>query len=115
MGMLKKGGIIHRQFLKKERKLYQISDTIGCMSPANVNFLLQHNPEISREKVEVNPNTIEPVTVDYTDGQKVSIREKYGIPVDKKVFVYGGNLGKPQGLGFLLETIAASKNEEVFF
>ncbi|WP_293879908.1 glycosyltransferase family 4 protein [Sphingobacterium sp. UBA1498] len=115
MGMLKKGGIIHRQFLKKEKRLYQISDTIGCMSPANVNFLLQHNPEISYEKVEVNPNTIEPVTVDYTDEQKVNIREKYGIPIDKKVFVYGGNLGKPQGLGFLLETIEATKNEEVFF
>ncbi|MGJ1514927.1 glycosyltransferase family 4 protein [Sphingobacterium siyangense] len=115
MGMLKKGGIIHRQFLKKEQKLYRISDTIGCMSPANVDFLLQHNPEIPREKVEVNPNTIKPLVVDYTKEQKLAIREKYGIPVDKKVFVYGGNLGKPQGLGFLLETIAASKNEEVFF
>jgi glycosyltransferase involved in cell wall biosynthesis len=115
MGMLKKGGIIHRQFLKKEQKLYRISDTIGCMSPANVDFLLQHNPEIPREKVEVNPNTIKPLVVDYTKEQKLAIREKYGIPTDKTVFVYGGNLGKPQGLDFLLETIGATKNEHIFF
>ena len=29
--------------------------------------------------------------------------------------VYGGNLGKPQGLDFLLETISATKNENAFF
>ncbi|WP_312742964.1 glycosyltransferase family 4 protein [Sphingobacterium multivorum] len=115
MGMLKKGGIIHRQFLKKERKLYRISDTIGCMSPANVEFLLDHNPEIPRKKVEVNPNTIKPLVVDYSHEQKLAIREKYGIPTDKTVFVYGGNLGKPQGLDFLLETIEATKNEHIFF
>lgn len=115
MGMLKKGGIIHRQFLKKERKLYRISDTIGCMSPANVDFLMEHNPEIPRKKVEVNPNTIKPLVVDYTHEQKLAIREKYGIPTDKTVFVYGGNLGKPQGLDFLLETIEATKNEHIFF
>ena len=115
MGMLKKGGIIHRQFLKKERKLYRISDAIGCMSPANVDFLLEHNREIPRKKVEVNPNTIKPLVVDYTHEQKLAIREKYGIPTDKTVFVYGGNLGKPQGLDFLLETIEATKNEHIFF
>ena len=29
--------------------------------------------------------------------------------------VYGGNLGKPQGLDFLLETIKETKNENAFF
>lgn len=115
MNMLKEGGILHRQFLKKEKKLYKISDAIGCMSPANVKFLLTHNPEIASDKVEVNPNTIEPITFDYTDEQKLEIRHKYGIPVDKTVFVYGGNLGKPQGLNFLLDTINATENKNVFF
>ncbi|MCY0979382.1 glycosyltransferase family 4 protein [Chryseobacterium wangxinyae] len=115
MNMLKKDGFLHKQFLKKEKKLYQISDTIGCMSPANVEFVLKHNPEINRNKVEVNPNTIEPVVFSYSDAQKKSIREKYQIPANKKVFVYGGNLGKPQGLDFLLETIHTTKFEEIFF
>ncbi|MDF2553878.1 MAG: glycosyltransferase WbuB [Chryseobacterium sp.] len=115
MNMLKKDGFLHKQFVKKERKLYQLSDTIGCMSQANVDFVLKHNPEVSKSKIEVNPNTIEPVVFSYSNEQKKKIREKYQIPTDKKVLVYGGNLGKPQGLDFLLETINATKIEQAFF
>lgn len=115
MKMLKEDGFIHKQFVKKEQKLYQISDTIGCMSPANVAFVLKHNPDINPQKVEVNPNTIEPVSFNYSEEEKSSIRKKYNVPVDKKVLVYGGNLGKPQGLDFLLETIKETKNENAFF
>lgn len=115
MKMLKSGGFLHRQFLKKEKHLYQISDTIGCMSPANVDFILKHNPEIEAAKVEVNPNTIEPRFISYTEEQRSAIREKYDIPVVKTVLVYGGNLGKPQGIDFLLETIMVSNNQNLFF
>jgi len=115
MNMIKKNGFLHKQFLRKEKKLYQISDTIGCMSQANLKFILKHHPEIESHKVEVNPNTIEPVTFNYSDEQKKAIREKYHIPTDKKVLVYGGNLGKPQGLDFLLETIQTTSLENVFF
>ncbi len=115
MKMLKEGGFIHKQFVKKEKKLYEISDTIGCMSPENVDYVLKHNPEIDKKKVEVNPNTIEPIEFSYSEEEKKTIREKYDIPNDKKVFVYGGNLGKPQGLDFLLETISVTNNENAFF
>lgn len=115
MGMIKNKGILHRFFLKKEKKLYQISDVIGCMSPANLKFILKHHPGISKNKIEVNPNTIEPKIINYSESQKLAIREKYNISIDKKVLVYGGNLGKPQGLDFLLETIAASQYNSAFF
>jgi len=115
MKMLKKGSFLHKQFLKKEKNLYKISDTIGCMSPANVKFVLRHNPEINSEKVEVNPNSIEPKNFNYSENQKKDIREKYEIPINKKVLVYGGNLGKPQGLDFLLETIKETKLDSAFF
>lgn len=115
MKMLKKGGFIHNQFVKKEKKLYEISDFIGCMSPANVTFILKHNPNISASKVEVNPNTVEPISFTYSIDEKRDIRSKYDIPADKKVFVYGGNLGKPQGLDFLLQTISEIKNNNIFF
>lgn len=115
MKMLKKNGFLHKQFVKKEKKLYQISDTIGCMSPANANFVLEHNPEIENSKVEVNPNTIEPKDYNYSKDQKIAIRQKYEVPIDRKVLVYGGNLGKPQGLDFLLETVKATKFDNVFF
>ena len=115
MKMLKKDGFIHQKFVKKEKKLYQISDTIGCMSPANVEFILKHNPEINKNKVEVNPNTIEPIVFNYSEEDKNTIRKKYLVPRDKKVLVYGGNLGKPQGLDFLLETIEQTKFGNAFF
>ncbi|GIM59544.1 glycosyltransferase family 4 protein [Capnocytophaga canimorsus] len=113
--MMKKGNFFYKIFRKKEKKLYQISDYIGCMSPANQAYVLKHNPEIQEYKVEVNPNTITPISFEYSDAEKENIRNKYGIPLDKKIFVYGGNLGKPQGIDFLLETISATKRENVFF
>lgn len=115
MKMIKKDSLIHKVFLKKEKKLYNLSDTIGCMSPANVDFILTHNPEIESSKVEVNPNSIEPKIFDYSEEQKIMIRNKYGVPIDKKILVYGGNLGKPQGLDFLLQTIEKSSHKNAFF
>lgn len=113
--MIRKGGFLHKAFRKKEKQLYKLSDTIGCMSQANVDFVLEHNLDVSKQKVEINPNTIEPIEINYTEEDKLEIRKKYNIPVDKKIFVYGGNLGKPQGLDFLLETISHCNNSKVFF
>ena len=116
--MSKKGvkGILHSFFKKKERKLYALSDRIGCMSPANVAYLLKHNPQIDAGKVEVCPNSIEVRKIHLTEEEKVDMREKYGIPKDKKVFVYGGNLGRPQGISFLMDCLKKEKeNEEAFF
>lgn len=115
MKMIKKDGLLHKVFVRKEKKLYSLSDTIGCMSPKNMDFILTHNPEIESSKVEVNPNSIEPNIFDYSEEQKRVIRNKYGVPVNKKVLVYGGNLGKPQGLDFLLQTIEKSFNKNAFF
>lgn len=115
MKMIKAHSILHNMFVRKEKKLYQISDTIGCMSQANVNFVLQHNPEIKAEKVEVNPNTIEPNFINYLQEEKNAVKTKYNLPLDKKIVVYGGNLGKPQGLEFLLETISEVVLENVFY
>jgi glycosyltransferase involved in cell wall biosynthesis len=115
MKMLKENGILHRMFVKKEQKLYAVSDTIGCMSEANKNFILKHNSWINPEKVEINPNTIEPLSFNQSLEQKQVIKLKYNLPLDKKIFVYGGNLGKPQGMDFLLDTIESTINKEVFF
>ena len=115
MKMLKNDSMIHRYFLKKERRLYQISDTIGCMSEANQTFVIRHNPEIDTKKVEVNPNSIEPIHVNYTEEDKIHIRDTYHLPLNKKILVYGGNLGKPQGLDFLLETIKGNQNSNAYF
>ena len=109
-------GLLYKFFRDKEKKLYAISDYIGCMSPANVEYVLKHNPEIGEDKVGVCPNSIEPKDMSVSKKERISIREKYGIPQDKRVFVYGGNLGKPQGIPFLIDCLRSQKdNGEVFF
>lgn len=118
LGMMSTTGVkgqIYRYFRKKEKELYTISDYIGCMSPANERYILTNNPEIPAEKVGSCPNSsiIEDVSVD--NATRVSIREKYGIPLDKKVFVYGGNLGKPQGIPFLINCLNKQKNTGNYF
>ena len=123
MGMLSKSGvkgILYKFFRTKEKKLYALSDYIGCMSPANVEYVLKHNPEISVERVEVAPNSLElrpsksPLKGDLQeDGIK-------GLPnglvkafrEGKPVFIYGGNLGVPQGIPFLIECMEANADRE---
>ena len=116
LGMISEKGFIHRYFRGKEKKLYQVSDYIGCMSPANVEYILKHNPELDRKKVEVNPNSIEPVSFEIVEKKIAAIRQRFGIPGGSVLFVYGGNIGKPQGINFLLNVLQSNlKNDEAFF
>ena len=60
IGMMKATGVkvlLYKFFRNKEKALYEVSDYIGCMSPANVQFLLKHNPEIDASRVGVAPNS----------------------------------------------------------
>lgn len=109
-------GIIYKIFKKKEKKLYQISDYIGCMSQANIDYLLKHNVEIEPSKVEISPNCVDVVDMSVNSRTRQVIRNKYNIPLDKKVFIYGGNLGKPQGIDFMIQCLKSqSHNDDVFF
>lgn len=114
LGMLsKKGikGVLYRSFRNKEKELYKVSDYIGCMSPANVKYVLEHNPEVNPAVVEIAPNSYAlPKEIAKTD--VVSVRKKYGLPIDKPIFIYGGNMGKPQGIPFLIECMDAVEGRE---
>ena len=97
-------GILYRYFRRKERSLYALSDHIGCMSPANVAYLLSHNPELRKERVEVCPNSCDPETPAPADSV-LDVRKRFGISPEAVVFLYGGNLGKAQGIPFLLQCL----------
>lgn len=102
-------GLLYKFFRNKEKKLYALSDYIGCMSPANVEYVLRHNPEVAAERVEVAPNSIELSAAEGVgNADRNSVREKFGLPLDRPVFIYGGNLGKPQGIPFLIECLEAN-------
>lgn len=112
MGMMKTSGVmsvIWKYFRKKEKKLYEHSDYIGCMSPANCDYIIRNNPEIDRKKVGlcVNSYRDEPLMeIDICD-----VRKQYDIPQNCVVFLYGGNLGKPQGLQYLIDVLEQNRNK----
>lgn len=105
LGMMRQGSFVHGYFRNIEKRLYATSDYIGCMSPANVQYLLEHNPEISNSKVHVNPNSICPTPMKLIPVVDKSNLDRYGIPKEKFHLVYGGNLGEPQGIAFILEVL----------
>ena len=114
MGMLSKTGakgILYKMFRSKEERLYQISDFIGCMSPANVEYVLKHNPMVSADKVEIAPNSVDlPPYEVLQEEERLAILKRYDLPTDKPIFIYGGNLGIPQGIPFLIECLEANAN-----
>lgn len=113
MGMLSKTavkGILYKFFRAKEKKLYALTDYIGCMSPANVRYVLKNNPEISADRVEIAPNSIELIETNKSIDKGVLV--KYSIPTDKPIFIYGGNLGVPQGIPFLMQCLEANADRE---
>lgn len=118
LGMMTSAGpksILYKYFRNKEKRLYEISDNIGCMSPANVKYVLEHNPDVDPNKVEVCPNAIEVTDKSVDEETRIAIRNKYGIPLNKTVFVYGGNLGKPQGIDYLIDCLKLQHNEQAYF
>ncbi|MGG0283585.1 glycosyltransferase family 4 protein [Peribacillus butanolivorans] len=116
LNMISKNSLLYKYFRFKEKKLYSQSDYIGCMSQANVDFILRNNMEVSPERVEVCPNSIDPLMIKKDEKKIREIKKRYNIPYDKTVFIYGGNLGKPQGIDFLIDCLKANKaNAQVYF
>lgn len=116
LGILKPHGMMYSYFRRKEKDIYKISDFIGCMSENNVRYLLKHEPWLDSDKMEVCPNSIDVLSHnDLTEEEKNSIKKEMGFPLNKLILLYGGNLGKPQGLDFLLQAIVACESLDCFF
>lgn len=108
------GKVIFTYFKYKEAFLYKTADTIGCMSEGNKKYLLEHNPKIQASKVELFPNA-KNITDDY-ECHEYTVRPKLGIPDEACVFLFGGNMGKPQYVELLAAAAKEFKDDEnVFF
>ena len=97
--MMREGGLLHRYFKGVENQLYRVSDVIGCMSPANIRYMEKVLSPEEHEKLELFPNTVRIKSLPETNGCE---KEK-----DITHFVFGGNLGKPQAVDFLLAGMEA--------
>ena len=112
LGMFNKKSLLYRFFRYKEVDLYNTFDYIGCMSPANVKYILDHNKHINPDKVEVAPNCADITRTYREEFSYDDIRIKFGLPLDRPIFIYGGNLGKPQGIAYLMRCMDSIKNRK---
>lgn len=105
LNMMRKGGVIHRYFQYKERKMYEYSDIIGVMSAANEEYIVRNNSTL-RNKVELFPNTIKP---NY-DVLPLN-RKDFGLDDSDFVLLYGGNLSFPQDVPFIISCLKSLEND----
>lgn len=105
-----KNRLLFNFFKKKEEILYTKSDLIGCMSQGNIEYIEKHNSEVDKGKLHILKNwgKIKPAL----NMNKKDIREKYSFSENDFILVFGGNMGKPQGLEFLLKLAKEYKNKK---
>ena len=119
IGLLNKWNPIYWYFRHQEKITYKLSDRIGCMSPANVNYLIKHNPTLNPNIIEVCANSLKEtalISIKERISIRSEIRKRYSIKEEEILLVYGGNLGIAQGLSFLLEILKHYfKNKNVRF
>jgi len=115
LNLIKTNGIIYKYFRTKEKRLLKISDYIGCTSNGNIEYIKKHNPEVDINKIELFPNSIYPRDLNSRIKDKKEIRKKYNVPEDSILFVYGGNIGRPQGIEFLKEVLNRADDLNKFF
>ncbi|MFP3668923.1 glycosyltransferase family 4 protein [Priestia sp. SIMBA_032] len=114
LGIINEGGILHRYFKRKEKKLLQSADYIGCMSDANKKYVINNNAWIDSTKIEIFPNTKK--LTNNINPEKFLMRKRFGIPEDTCVFLFGGNMGRPQNIDLLCEVIKGCKEEkDIYF
>ncbi|UKB80682.1 glycosyltransferase family 4 protein [Chryseobacterium sp. MEBOG07] len=95
-----------------EKKLYDLADYIGCMSPGNIEFLKEKNPQLDFQKLRLLPNW-EPATEFINPDQ--NFLKKYNFE-NKFIVVFGGNMGITQNLDIFLQLAKEKENlENVLF
>lgn len=113
LGLYKKNGLIYKYFRFKEKDLYKNSTYIGCMSPGNKKYIIDNNPYLDKEKIEIFPNTVKIKKYGKESAkQRKTIREKYNLGLDDVVAVFGGNFGVPQGLDFFMKVLYEYRNNK---
>jgi glycosyltransferase involved in cell wall biosynthesis len=111
--LIKKNSLIYSYFRLNEKKLYKVSDLIGCMSKKNMEYIIQHN-KFTTTKVKYFPNT---KSIKFVEKIDINIvREKYNIPNNATVFIFGGNMGVPQYMEIHKNALINFKdNDNAFF
>ncbi|WAG80599.1 glycosyltransferase family 4 protein [Metapseudomonas furukawaii] len=115
---LKDLGVIRNKLFFKffwflEKRMYQSFDRIGCMTPGNIDFLLENYSGVERDKVEILPLWTDQKPVVSVD--RCRLRQNYGLPQDKVIAVYGGAMSIVQELTNILDLAEQSMDMNVLF
>lgn len=94
LGIMRKGYFIHTYFRTKEKKLYAISDGIGCMSQGNIAYVKKHNPTLDPKKLHLLANWANVLPL-RSEAENQLLKQKEGLE-GKFVVIFGGNIGLPQ-------------------
>lgn len=106
--MMNDDSLIYNYFRRKEIQLYSVSDAIGCMSNANINYIINHNSYLDKSKLHLLPNWQKLPKFKNTESSSL-IRSQYGLE-NKFVIIFGGNIGRPQKLENII-ALAKSLND----
>ena len=93
LGYMRQGGTIFNFFKKHEVALLKAADVIGCTSPGNKEYLLNHYPFLKESRLKILYNSTKLLPVEHNP----NILKKYGLD-GKFNIIFGGNMGKPQQL-----------------
>lgn len=107
LGILK-NPFLFNYFRKEEKDLYSLANYIGCMSLGNIEYLKNHNPEVDEKKLHLLQNW-----KNVTEYCKPDPRLKKELGLENKfIAIYGGNLGKPQNIDFILDLAKKNINRD---
>ncbi|WP_143315062.1 glycosyltransferase family 4 protein [Clostridium sp. HBUAS56017] len=113
LGIIKRDSLLFRYFSAKAKKLFEVTDYVGCMSYANKQYVIKHNSWLDPKKVDIFPNTKKLIESIDLDG--FPMRKKYKISEEACVFLFGGNMGRPQCVNLLCEAIRECKDDKGIF
>ncbi|MCC5816326.1 MAG: glycosyltransferase family 4 protein [Leptospira sp.] len=103
-GILKSKSIITKYFLYWEKVNYRHADTIGLMSPNNLNWFSDYYKGKAKLDILYNWASNNPISL-----SDRPFRKKLGIE-DKTVFFYGGNIGHAQDMSQILRLAKNMQN-----
>ena len=103
------GGLVFAVARRFEEYLIRKFDVIGCMSPMNVEYLCRRYRLRDQQRVEVTPiwgHITSPPPID-----RGTVRQKYGLPLNKKIAVFGGQMTEGRGVEEILQAAAMLKDK----
>lgn len=115
---LKDLGLMRNKFNFKffhflEEWMYRSFDKIGCMTKGNIDFLEKNFKTIKKENMEILPLWAKTKKLKQLDRHKV--RDKFGLPKDEIVIIYGGAMSVVQELENYLELAKRFQGKNVSF